>query len=350
MIHPVRDPACAFTCYSPSVRSHLLPFALVALPLACSSSAPPVGPGPTDGGTGADTTVADGALGGDGGAGCVTSVTAGAHVFTCEGLSITVSAPASCPPAGCGLILDVHGIFMDADVEDAMTHLRALGNAAGYVVVQPTAPSGRAPQGPVWFDTDDTAVFAAVQDVAAAWKVDATRMHVTGVSQGGYMTWRLVCAHSDVFGSAAPGLAGTPGCPANNLNGGCAFTSGSTPSRKLPLLFMAGTKDALVPSSCTTAQRDAVISAWALGPKQVVASDATYRRERYAGVGEATMDFLSFDYTTDPSGALAANAGHCVAGGSPTTGTYWDSLPCKGPVSFQWGQEVVAFFVAHGKK
>ena len=48
--------------------------------------------------------------------------------------------------------------------------------------------------------------------------------------------------------------------------------------------------------------------------------------------------------------ALAANAGHCVAGGSPTTGTYWDSLPCKGPVSFQWGQEVVAFFVAHGKK
>jgi len=336
------------------VHFHHLLFALAALsPLACSSPSSPAGPDGSDGGTDtgtADTGGSDAAPLGDGGTGCVTSLGGGTHVFTCEGLSVSVTAPSTCPPAGCGLILDVHGLFMDGNVEDAMTHLRTLGTAAGYVIVQPTAPSGRSPQGPVWFDTDDTAVFAGMQTVAAAWKVDATRIHVTGLSQGGYMAWRLVCAHSDVFGSAAPALAGTPGCPSNNLNGGCAFTGGSTPSRKLPLLFMAGTKDAVVPTSCTRAQRDAVISAWALGPKQIVASDATYRRERYAGVGEATMDFLSYDYTTDPSGALAANAGHCVAGGSPTTGTLWDQLPCKGPVSFQWGQEVVAFFVAHGKK
>ena len=335
------------------MRPHLLALALASLSLACSSPASPVGPDPSDGGTDtgtADTGAVDAPAPGDSGAGCVTSLSAGTHVFTCEGLSVAVTAPSTCPAAGCGLILDVHGLFMDAEVEDAMTHLRTLGTAAGYVIVQPTAPSGRSPQGPVWFDTDDTAVFAGMQDVATAWKVDATRIHVTGLSQGGYMAWRLVCAHSDVFGSAAPALAGTPGCPSNNLNGGCTFTGGSTPSRRLPLLFMAGTKDAVVPTSCTTAQRDAVIGAWALGPKQIVASDATYRRERYAGVGEATMDFLSYDYTTDPNGALAANAGHCVAGGSPTTGTIWDQLPCKGPVSFQWGQEVVAFFVAHGKK
>lgn len=337
------------------MRPHSIFVGLALTALACSSASAPVGPGQADASTdgGSDDAAplgdADAAPLGDAGVGCVTSVAGGSHAFTCEGVSLTVTAPSACPAAGCGLILDVHGLFMDAEVEDAMTHLRSLGNAAGYVVVQPTAPSGRAPQGPVWYDTDDPSVFAAMQDVATAWKVDATRVHVTGVSQGGYMTWRLVCAHSDIFASAAPALAGTPGCPANNLNGGCSFTNGNTPARRLPLLFMAGTKDAVVWPSCSTAQRDAVIGAWALGPKQIVASDATYRRERYAGVGEATMDFLSYDYTTDPTGTLAANGGHCVAGGSPTTGTIWDQLPCKGPVSFQWGKEVVDFFVAHGK-
>ena len=276
--------------------------------------------------------------------GCV-ATKAGTQVVTCAGLSVTVTSPPNCPSGGCGLILDVHGFLMDADVEDAMTHLRKLGPAAGFVVVQPTAPSGRVPQGPAWLDGDDAAVLAAVDATEAAFSIDRKRVHVTGLSQGGFMTWRMVCGHADRFASAAPALAGTASCPSGTLNGSCAFSPTARPSRTLPLLFMVGTKDALVPASCTDPERDAIVSAWALGPKTPVASGTGYRRERYAGPNGAVLDYVSHDGTA--TGVLASNGGHCVPGGDASAPGVWSGLRCDGVTGFDWGQSVVDFFVQH---
>lgn len=320
------------------VRS-LAIFGLLLGALACSSTG---GGTPAGGDAGLNDATGGDAAAPDGG-GCVKNAP-GTQVTTCSGLSVTVTAPTSCGGAGCGLVLDVHGYLMDADVEDAMTHLRTLAVAAGYVVVQPTAPSGRVPQGPAWLDADDAAVMAAVNATRAAFTIDPKKLHVTGLSQGGFMTWRFVCAHADVFASAAPALAGTPSCPAGTLNGGCTFKGNDQPSQKLPLLYMVGTKDALVPASCTDPQRDAVIAAWGLGAKQTVKSGTGWRRDHYAGAGGAAMDVLSHDGTA--SGVLAANAGHCVPGGGPSAPGIWSGLRCDGVTDLDWGAEALAFFVA----
>ncbi len=276
-------------------------------------------------------------------------VIAGSHVFSCNGLDVTVTAPAACATQTCGAILDVHGLGMDADTEDLQDNLRAIGNAAGYVVVQPSAPTGRTVYGPTWYDSDDTAVFGAFMDVVAAWKIDPKRVHVTGFSQGGYMTWRLVCAHSDVIASAAPGAAGTSQCPNGNFNGSCSFSGSQTPKQPIDILFVAGAKDAIVPSSCTTPMVDAVVAAWG-GSKQTIASDATFTRDRYIGTAGRDFEVITHAYTTDPQSKLGANAGHCVPGATGKNGSLWDDLACKLPVSFTWGTEVLAFFKAHPKK
>ena len=286
--------------------------------------------------------------GGDGAVqvGCKQTL-AGKNVFSCNGLDITVTAPASCLNQTCGAILDIHGIGMSADAEDDQTNLRAIGNAAGYVVVQPTAPSGRTIYGPTWYDSDDDAVYNSYMDVVAAWKIDPKRVHVTGFSQGGYMTWRLVCKHSDVIASAAPGAAGTANCPQGNFNGTCPFTGNQIP-KPIDVLFVAGAKDAVVPPNCTTGMVSSVTNAWG-GQKQNIGGDGSFTRDRYIGTAGYDFEVLTHQYTTDPVSKLAANAGHCVPGATGKDGSIWDDLYCKLPVSFTWGKEVLAFFQAHPK-
>ncbi len=326
-----------------------------ALVLAACGSSPATGGGP-DGSAGGDASqTADGGTTGESGvdgstASCITARETGTHTYACPGVSVTVSAPAACATTACGVILDIHGLYMNADLEDAMTDLRAKGGAAGYVVVQPTAPADRSPYGPMWEDSDDAAVYDALMQVVKVWGADTARVHVTGLSQGGYMTWRLVCEHADLFASAAPALAGSDKCPNGNFNGSCPFTAQGEPSRELPLLYLAAQKDALVPYACSTAERDAVVAAWALSSKQTIAGDGHYTHDRYTAGDGTTLDFFTEDYTTDPQGALAANAGHCVPGATPATSTVWDQLACKPPTAFVWGQEVLDFFTAHPKK
>src|SRR5437773_55150 len=98
------------------------------------------------GGGGADAGGTDGAPNSGGGAeasdppvpsGCVTDVTPGDKTFTCEGLSVDVSIPASCIKPGCGLITELHGDTGTGALMDAHTNLKALGKEKGYVVIAP---------------------------------------------------------------------------------------------------------------------------------------------------------------------------------------------------------------------
>ena len=51
-----------------------------------------------------------------------------------------VAIPPQCVTDGaCGLIVDVHGLTMSGNMEDANTNMRALGAQYGYVVIQPNA-------------------------------------------------------------------------------------------------------------------------------------------------------------------------------------------------------------------
>jgi polyhydroxybutyrate depolymerase len=272
----------------------------------------------------------------DGAAGCITDTTAGDHQFTCDGFVYDVSVPTACAGGGCGLVLDVHGATMSGKMEDANTQMRALGATNGFVVVQPNAKP--APPLSSWTPaTDDDKVFAFLGLATAAWKIDPKRVHMTGFSQGGMMTFRFLCKHADVFASMAP-AAGD----------GCTFAAGDTPSRELPVLYMHGTKDNLVNfTSGAIPQRNEVVSGWKMDAGTVIGSDSNYSRTRYTSPMGTVFEFIQHDYAaTSP-----ILGGHCYPGSTDPGGATGQLFPfaCVGPNAFTWGDEAMKFFLAHPK-
>lgn len=342
---------------------------------ACSSSAVDVspdaalGPGPdvdaggvglTDGSSSSsDGASRDGGSAGDGGDAiaptCAADASPGTHTGTCEGFAVSVTVPSTCPAAGCGLILDLHGALMSGDLEDSHTELRKRGGALGFAVVQPTAPTRTYSNlsGPQWFNADDDALHRLVLGMIKDLSIDPTRVHATGFSQGGFAVLRLLCKHADTFASVAPGNAGIDGCPLDaNVIAGCPMTGANKASRPIDVLFLYGRKDAIVPQSCAEQAVAAIASGFGLAAPQTLGSSSSYARKQYQsssapGSDAMTMVTLEHDYVTSSSGALALNKGHCVPGSKANTGTLWDDLACSGSNAFTWGEEVANFFAAH---
>jgi poly(3-hydroxybutyrate) depolymerase len=262
----------------------------------------------------------------------VDDVSAGHHVIpACNGgdLAYDVEIPAACAQGGCGLVLDMHGYTMNAAEEDAGTNMRALGQQYGYVVVQPTAPLAWG-----WIQsTDVPAVFAFVNDVATALVTDPKRAHVMGFSQGGGMTWRMVCDHADFWASAAP-LSALPGCD---------WTASSHPSRELPIVHVHGYYDALLNYyAYGTAQRDALLAYWKNDAGTVFESDTGYEATRYLSPSGTPYEFWRHDY-------MALNTtylGHCFPGGSDV-GYALTQFGCADQGTFLVGERAMQFFLDH---
>lgn len=117
------------------------------------------------------------------------------------------------------LVLDFHGLYMNAAVESRTSGFKALSESEGFIVVYPegTAPAGLSAQnwnadttGLQWYSwanlsaVDDVEfALAVVADVKRQLAIDAGRVYLSGLSQGGSMA--LLCAHDcgDVFAAAA---------------------------------------------------------------------------------------------------------------------------------------------------
>ena len=282
---------------------------------------------------------------------CFPSPHAGHSVYSCNGMAFDVEVPAPCIAGGCGIILDVHGFTMSAAMEDANTDLRARGGAAGYVVIQPSA-NPAPPQSSFDPATDDAKVYDFLMRAVAVYAVDARRIHVTGFSQGGAMTWRFLCAHADVLASVAPGGAATS-CPVFLPTPACSFTGTEVPSQPIPVLYMHGTQDTnYVPYSCAQPQIDAMVAAWGLTSNGMIASSPSFRRLRWSNASGALLEFLAHDYSSDQQVPLIAQTkllGHCYPGSTDPGNQPGQlfSFKCEQATSFHWGAEVVSFFQAH---
>jgi hypothetical protein len=57
---------------------------------------------------------------------CITSVEPGKQTLNCDGLSFELTVPAVCLERACGLIMDVHGFGMNAEIMELHTKLRVL--------------------------------------------------------------------------------------------------------------------------------------------------------------------------------------------------------------------------------
>jgi hypothetical protein len=150
----------------------------------------------------------------------------------------------------------------------------------------------------------------------------------------------MICDHSDVIASAAPAAFG------HSANEQC-FSKGKAPARQMPILYMHGTKDALVAFAQAEAARDAVISVESLTASQVVSQGPEHLRTRWtnaSGASGGLFEFVQHDYTGVP-----LIQGHCYPGSTDPGGEPGQvfSFKCDQPAAFTWGDAVLEFFLAH---
>jgi polyhydroxybutyrate depolymerase len=131
----------------------------------------------------------------------------------------------------------------------------ALSDTGGFVLVMPNGHlnswnAGTCCGGASNERLDDVALFRAIfAEVGEHVNVDLDRVYATGLSNGGYMSYRLACEAADIFTAVAPG-AGAVGI--NDIGGGTNPASDFTacmPSQPVSVLHVHGTADPLIPYS-----------------------------------------------------------------------------------------------------
>lgn len=159
-----------------------------------------------------DTTAAAATTVSTPGAACSTTTFGGAR-------PVTLHVPASyrCGTAA-PLVIVLHGYTDSGDSVDRYFAMTAESDRRGFLYAHPDGTKDQ--QGkPFWnatdaccnfndLPTDDSAYLSAlITDIEAAYDIDAKRVYVMGHSNGGFMSYRMACEHSDQIAAIAS-LAG----------------------------------------------------------------------------------------------------------------------------------------------
>jgi polyhydroxybutyrate depolymerase len=272
---------------------------------------------------------------------CIDNTAPGVRVFPAArcGLDFTVSIPATCPAGGCGLIFDVHGFSMDANIQDRNTNLRRLGNQAGFVVAQPTAPvSGGRPSFSTQRDAGRIATFA--RQAITAFSLNSGRIHIGGFSQGGAITFFSICNHADLYASAAPiAAAGGAGC----------FQNGPP----IPFLQINGTMDQFANFQAASSTRSQVLAGMGLtlASGTVLRSFPGITQTRFQNARGQLFEFIQHDFV-----GASAGGGHCFPGSFETTlgnvgpGAGTLRFACNDQRQLRIGEAIVQFYQANPKR
>ncbi len=143
------------------------------------------------------------------------------------------------------VVLVFHGAMTDAAITVGLTGLNAKADKEGFLAVYPngtgrfehmlTWNGGNCCGAAQWNMVDDVGCTRAVlDDLAKAANVDAKRVFATGISNGGFMCYRLASELSDRFAAIAP-VSGTMGTAACN------------PKRPVSVMHFHGSDDKFVP-------------------------------------------------------------------------------------------------------
>lgn len=99
-----------------------------------------------------------------------------------------------------------------------------------FVVISPQCPTGKS-----WTDeTMRTMLLEVIDDVQAKYKTDPERVYLTGLSMGGFGSWKLAADHPDRFAAVVPICGGGDPATAAKL-------------KSLPIWVFHGAKDTAVP-------------------------------------------------------------------------------------------------------
>jgi polyhydroxybutyrate depolymerase len=151
------------------------------------------------------------------------------------------------PPSYTGLtsvplVLDLHGLGSNSSQQAGLSGFRRKSDEAGFIVAWPQGVSNS------WnaFGCCGTADFLNVNDpaflravvarISQLGNIDHSRVYITGLSNGGFMTHRMACEAADIFAAAAPVSA-----PLNTSAATCR------PSRPITVVAFHGLNDGIVP-------------------------------------------------------------------------------------------------------
>jgi polyhydroxybutyrate depolymerase len=141
------------------------------------------------------------------------------------------------------LVFVIHGAGGQGPGMERLAHYDNFADANGIIAVYPDGIArgwndGRMTRRIQRADVDDVAFFSAMLDkLESEYSVDAARVYATGISNGGFMSFRLGCDLAARFAAVAPDAATL----SVNLSTSCNM------ARPVPLLMMNGTLDPLVP-------------------------------------------------------------------------------------------------------
>jgi len=147
------------------------------------------------------------------------------------------------------LVLNLHGLGSNGQQQELYTGFNTIADTARLVVVYPDALNGgggTGATGPEWnayglqSTPNDVGFLSALIDTMyARYNIDLSRVYSTGMSNGGYMTYRLGCALSCRIAA----IASVTGLMSPNPLLTCNI------SRPVPVMQIHGTNDATVPYS-----------------------------------------------------------------------------------------------------
>jgi polyhydroxybutyrate depolymerase len=146
------------------------------------------------------------------------------------------------------VVLSLHGYGSSASHQMRYTNMNAVADTAGFIVVYPDAAGNRWNSGiadnPRWPTpkVDDVGFIDALIDaLEREYSIDLDRVYVCGMSNGGFMSFRLACQLSHRISA----VASVTGVISANTALDC------TPQEPVPVFYIHGTDDPTVPYNGT---------------------------------------------------------------------------------------------------
>ncbi len=157
------------------------------------------------------------------------------------------------PSSSRPLVLNLHGLGSNGQQQELYTGFNNVADTANIVVVYPNALNGTSGI-PEWNayglgSTDDVGFLSALIDsMQSQYNIDMSRVYCIGMSNGGYMSYRMACERSCRIAA----IASVTGLLVENIFTPCNI------SRPVPLMQIHGTADGTVAYSGVAA----TISSW----------------------------------------------------------------------------------------
>jgi polyhydroxybutyrate depolymerase len=141
------------------------------------------------------------------------------------------------------VVVSLHGRGSNAWQQELVTGMSRLADLRGFIVVYPESLDGTWNGGTCCSATprdDVDFVRKVLEDVERKACVDARRVYVTGISNGGYMAYRLISEAPELFAAAAP-VAAHLGLPEGDAPAFQKFAVRS--AEPVPIIHFHGTAD-----------------------------------------------------------------------------------------------------------